>query len=153
MTISGGCQRCYSNKATRITSAQLKTLNTLPISLVAAPGAGFAILPMSISLVYNFLTAAYTNVNNPSITWGTSNSNPGWDYPNISFQLNNVQNLFLGAASFFVSGAVIAPDVSTSPVALSVFANQPITFNDTQAWASGSGSAIITVVYVTVPTV
>lgn len=42
-----------------LTSAQIRALNTTPIALVPAMGAGFAILPIAIVGRMNFLTAAY----------------------------------------------------------------------------------------------
>lgn len=52
------------NKITRtLTDAQIKALPTTGITIHVAPGAGFRIKPVAISLVGKFTAGAYTNVN------------------------------------------------------------------------------------------
>lgn len=51
-------------KKTTVTAAQIRALNTTPITLVAAPGAGYAIQPLGFMLKYTYATAVFaTNTN------------------------------------------------------------------------------------------
>jgi len=61
--------------AVTLTSAQLKALHGTPVTLLAAPGAGFALYPVHIILEYKFVTTAYT-INGDSIKfdYGSSGS-------------------------------------------------------------------------------
>ena len=65
---SGGIQ---FSKVT-ITSAQLLAMNTTPITLVSAPGAGKVIIPYSVLLRYRFGTTEY--LTNTSITLSPNSS-------------------------------------------------------------------------------
>ncbi len=47
----------------QLTNAQIKALPTTPITLVAAPGAGFRVKPISVTLQLSATVAAYTNIN------------------------------------------------------------------------------------------
>lgn len=49
----------YRSAKVTVSSAELLAISTTPKVLIAAPGAGKFILPLSISIKYNYLTAAY----------------------------------------------------------------------------------------------
>ena len=48
----------YTGKIS-VSSAELLAINSVPKTLVAAPGAGFVLIPITAVGVYSFLTAAY----------------------------------------------------------------------------------------------
>lgn len=61
--LAGGGSGLIWDKVT-ITSSQLLSMNTTLVDIVAAPGAGIAILPYSVLLYYRFGTSEYlTNLN------------------------------------------------------------------------------------------
>ena len=51
-----------TTKTVTITSAQLKDLRANPVELVPAPGLGYAIVPVSVFMDYNYGSIAYTGV-------------------------------------------------------------------------------------------
>lgn len=62
--ISTSTAQIIVTQKTSITSAQIKALNTTPITVVAAPGAGYAVQALSFLLKYTYATAVYaTNTN------------------------------------------------------------------------------------------
>tara|TARA_R110002020_G_scaffold465404_1_gene686776 strand:+ start:592 stop:1098 length:507 start_codon:yes stop_codon:yes gene_type:complete len=50
----------FSFEKTSLTTAQIGQLNTTPITLVAAPGAGKVLIPISVVIRYNYGTAGMT---------------------------------------------------------------------------------------------
>ena len=57
-----------------ISSAQILALNSSPITLVAAPGAGFTIMPETVLIQYVFVTAGYTGDITPVVIVDTANA-------------------------------------------------------------------------------
>ena len=55
-----GTNATFRRVLLNITAAQLKAIKATPLTLVAAPGAGLAIIPVSVFYKYNFLTTAFT---------------------------------------------------------------------------------------------
>ena len=49
----------YHYKRTEVSSAQILTLNSAPLELVEAPGAGYVLSPMEMIIDYQFETIAY----------------------------------------------------------------------------------------------
>jgi len=63
----GGSSESLLKTATvELTDAQIKTLPTTPFELVAAQGAGKAIIPVSCIAISNFTAGAYTNITGAS---------------------------------------------------------------------------------------
>lgn len=127
----------------RIPSASLVTLNTVPVPIVAAPGANKAIIPISAVAVELFLTAAYTNITAPDLYTSAGTSGPHWGMSTAW------TTLFGLGASAVVQAAVVMSAHSTT----AALANVGLYLADSTAWATGAGSAVISVAYIVVPTV
>ena len=61
----------FSFTKNSITTAQLKSLNTTPVTLVTAPGVGKVIVPISIVIKYNYAGAAMTVNDDLNIVQGS----------------------------------------------------------------------------------
>ena len=57
----------YHYTKVEVSSAEILTLFSAPVSLVAAPGAGKILIPINAICSYNFVTTAYGNVNDDPI--------------------------------------------------------------------------------------
>jgi len=57
-----------------ISSAQILALNSSPVILVAAPGAGFTIMPETVLVQYIFVTTSYTGDITPVVIVDTANA-------------------------------------------------------------------------------
>ena len=62
----------FSFEKTSLTTAQIGQLNTTPIKLVAAPGAGKVIVPISVVIRYNYGTAGMTGNRTLDIVQGST---------------------------------------------------------------------------------
>jgi len=85
-----------------LSSAQILSLNTSPITVVTAPGAGYAIEVISCSFKYTFVTAPYTGYVGITVTTDTSGS------PQFAFSNT------LGGSSNFVKGEAYTPATNYS---------------------------------------
>ena len=61
----------FDFEKTSLTTAQLKSLNTTPVTLVTAPGVGKVIVPISIVIKYNYAGAAMTVNDDLNIVQGS----------------------------------------------------------------------------------
>jgi hypothetical protein len=122
-----------SVKQVTLTAAQIITLNTVPVPLVAAPGAGKAIIVYGMLFQYKFGTIQFT---------GGGTVNP----------------VHHGAATNLLTGAVAAATIQAAANALvsagSAAVALPITVNvgidllaNTGNFAAGDGTAIVTLFY------
>jgi hypothetical protein len=68
--VTGDCT-CIKTVKVSLSSAQILDSNTTPIELIAAPGAGLAIIPISVVVKYTYITAAYATNTSPSIFFDT----------------------------------------------------------------------------------
>lgn len=108
-------------RKTSVTSAQIKALNTTPITLVAAQGSGYAIQPLSVLFHYNYSTAAYATNTNLQVWYN--------GYTNNLITSNTV---LLGVASTYslslpVSGTLTAADLDNKALVLTVLTGDPVT--------------------------
>ena len=123
---------------TNLSTSQILALNATPVTLIAAPGAGLAIIPLSTFGSLTFVTAQYASAGSVRLKYGA-----------VAAQtLTNVTAATLAAASQVgwddnagLTGTAVA---SIANVALSVDASAAIT--------TGAGSLRVTVSYYVVST-
>lgn len=123
--------------STNIASAALLTLGTTPVTLVAAPGAGLVVIPVSVVGSLSFVTAAYTNAGTLTVGWNGANG----------VTVTNVNGALIAAASQV--GAT--GGLSLGTIARASVANLALTLQSSGAVAAGSGSFNVTVLYCVVP--
>lgn len=58
--IAGGNGAPVLSSVINLTSAQVKSMVATPVTLVPAPGAGYTIVPLSVTVDYKYITTAYT---------------------------------------------------------------------------------------------
>jgi hypothetical protein len=122
-----------------IGSAQILAGNTTPVQLVAAPGAGLAIIPISAVVKYTYITAAYATNTSQVIYLDTLN---GSDNALILIQTMLAQ----AANKSAVRSANSAVDEN------SIIANKALMWAiETGNPTAGSGRLDITVIYTTIP--
>lgn len=126
-----------------LTSSQIKNLTTVPITLIAAPGANKYIELVSVSVVYLYGTTTYTAGATTFIGYGNGTSVIG--------------GLASGFATTTFTGGVsqVSFQAANQPQADSVtsIVNQPITTaNFTTDFATGDGTAYVHLSYRVVPT-
>jgi hypothetical protein len=122
-----------------IGSAQILAGNTTPVQLIAAPGAGLAIIPISAVVKYTYITAAYATNTSQVIYLDTLN---GSDNVLILIQTMLAQ----AANKSAVRSANSAVDEN------SIIANKALMWAiETGNPTAGSGRLDITVIYTTIP--
>lgn len=127
-----------------LTSAQIKALVASPVTLIAAPGANKVIELQSVTIIYNFLTTAYTAGATTFIAYGNGQGAQG-----------ALSSGFTAAQTFTPASS----HINTQPVqaqleqALANAVNQPIvTINSATEFATGDGDAWVHLTYRIVPT-
>jgi hypothetical protein len=129
--VSAGGNNDLQVSTVRLSSSQLQHLSSSPVQLVAPPGAGKAILPISITLAYTFDTAAYTNVDAPILAT-TDFYGPDWG-AEIGWAA-----VFEGGSSKFIQ----APVNLNGSDPLTSMDNKGLYFLDDQDWANGDGTRL-----------
>ena len=122
-----------------IGSAQILAGNTTPVQLIAAPGAGLAIIPISVVVKYTYITAAYATNTIQSIYFDT---------------------LDIGANNLIDFGSILTETANKSAIRIvqSAIDENSVIANKALMWAiqngnptAGSGRLNITVIYTTIP--
>lgn len=127
ITTSSALQRA---KVT-LTSAQILALNTTPITLVAAPGAGYYVSVSEVLAYLTFNTTAYTGTNAANITYTNGSG---------AAATGTLASSFLDSSS---SAAVKAVGVAVTPVA-----NAPIVISvGTANPAAGDSTITVDIAY------
>ena len=122
-----------------IGSAQILAGNTTPVQLVAAPGAGLAIIPISAVVKYTYITAAYATNTSQVIYLDTLNGSD-----NV---LILIQTMLAQAAN---KSAVRSANSDVEEN--SIIANKALMWAiETGNPTAGSGRLDITVIYTTIP--
>lgn len=115
-----------------ITAAQALALNTTPITLVAAQGAGTIIQVEAVYVNVTFNSAAYTGNNNMEIRYTNgSGVKASADVPYATIQTAS------GVGYYYAIGASGVPVANAPIVAATPVAN----------WAAGDSPIVVTVVY------
>lgn len=119
-----------------LTSAQILAANATPITLVAAPGAGLAVVVNAVT--YNLVAggAQYATGTAGGLYYGTSAGQ--------AIDTHGVTTLNSAASS----AAIYLPLVAN--VAVASVVNQPVVFTATAAFTTGTGTASINVDYIIV---
>ena len=101
----GGGGASVVKKATvTLTDAQIKALPTTAVTLVAAPGMGFAVWPLHAMLVANFPDGGYTS--------------GGADYFTIGTSVDGAEEM--GATTYTITDGTLAPLLNTISSAASL---------------------------------
>lgn len=134
--------------AATLSSAQILALNSTPVTVVPAPGAGLTLVPILTYAELVFVTAAYTAGGQVDLiyTGDTGLTKPHYTLAaaaTITAAVNTVQaELFGGNSPSFTATAANAG----TNLGLDVRA-------ETANFATGSGTLNITIIYATVPVV
>lgn len=129
--ITGGASLPITTTA--IASAALLTLNGTPVTLVAAPGAGLVIVPVSVTGSLTFVTAGYTNAGTLSVGWNGAN---GLTVTNVN-----------GALTAAANQVGVTGGLSLGTIARASVANLALTLQSSGAVAAGGGSFVVTTQY------
>lgn len=110
-----------------LTSAQLLSLNTTPVQLVAAPGAGKYIVPIHMSFDYTYVSTTYTTATVQ--TYETSDkSGPITNNSSfLGFTTNTIRQLYTTGAA----GGGIITYVANQPLMIYITVADPTTGNGT----------------------
>jgi hypothetical protein len=127
-----------------LTTAQIKALHGTPIQIVAAPSAGQVLVPIAATLQYKFLTAAYTNTSGASIMIAASAVLGTTNEP-IQFVATGLIDQTASQFAIGASDSEAMPITAVSAAALLV-GNE----GGSGEFATGSGTAIITLWYMTI---
>ena len=142
LNIAGGTNAFIPLVATgTLSAAQILSLNTNPVTVINAPGVGFAIVVSSYTLNYIYggiqyqsggsIKLSYSSLGKPSVF---SDSVP----PNLSSDSGNVvYTQYPSASTLFSSG---------------FYANESVVFtNDTTNYTTGNGTANYSIIYQILP--
>jgi hypothetical protein len=134
---AGGTARHHIVRAI-LTNAEIKALPTTPIDIVSAPGSGFRIKPIAVSLTGSFAAGAYTNINTTFAAIGVQNTTT--DYMCNPLVNNSTAGAITDVSTFLALGYVSCVDLS--PVAIFPSANGSISVAATIAKASNDNSPL-----------
>jgi hypothetical protein len=122
-----------------IGSAQILAGNTTPVQLIAAPGAGLAIIPISAVVKYTYITAAYATNTTQSIYFDT-----------LDIEDNRLISISTILAQTANKSAIVSANSPTN--GNSIIANKALMWAiETGNPTAGSGRLDITVIYTTIP--
>lgn len=115
-----------------LSSADIKSLNSSPKTIINAPGAGKIIVPVNMMISYTYGTAAYTSGGNLFFEWNTA-------------ACTSAAN----SSVFTTAASTVAQFVPTNTTATQTAAgNQALRLtNQTANFATGDGTAVVTVWY------
>lgn len=115
-----------------LSSADIKSLNSSPKTIINAPGSGKIIVPINMMISYTYGTAAYTSGGNLFFEWGSAAATSA-----------------ANSTVFTTASNTVGQFVPTNTVATAAAAgNQAFRLtNQTANFATGDGTAVVTVWY------
>jgi len=125
--------------AVNLAASDLLHLNSAPKTLIAAPGIGKAIWPLSLICVYKFGTAAFANVgsgiliNWAGVTGGDAFAGDATLWALTTDQIENFASVYAKRS-------------------LANVENLALVAHDTQDWTTGDGAAVINLTYAVIST-
>jgi hypothetical protein len=125
-----------------LSAAQLRVLHSSPVEIVAAPGAGKAIVPVFLALSFTAGAAHYT-----------SSVIPGLYYNADTSSTDLCATLWRAALISAVDRFVFGLDGASVNNFLASVANKNLAFTDTADAITGDGTAVVTMGYTIVDTV
>ncbi len=118
-----------------ISSAELLAMDTVPVELVAAPGAGIVIVPQgNVSFQYRFVSTPYSG----AIQWDFLHG------ATESFSAVVGDALLLNAAAEQLGFALIGPGIVDDPA---IFENMELNLGLSSAVTGGDGDLVVTIQY------
>jgi hypothetical protein len=154
-SVSSGSTSTQTQVTMSFTSAQLLALNTTPITLVAATGAGTMIIVESVIYEYTRVTTDYNTNSDGGIFYGTPaglSNNAGSDDRGVTTAaINGGSSMIIAAPTCYAAGS---SSFSFLPVKITRAAaeNQPIMFGAPSSsiyspYVGGDGTMTITIAY------
>jgi len=116
---SGGGGGSVLSATVELTDAQIKTLPTTPVELVAAQGSGKAIIPISCIAISDFSGGAYTNITGASWQLAVDGDNPIGSPFDAFAALGDVGNIYvcqIACNDFYTGAGDFAGSSITYPV-------------------------------------
>jgi len=124
-----------------LSNAEVLSLHSSPVQLLAAPGAGFMHIVLSAVFVYKYGTTAFYDGPGPTYIYG-SNVNDFWATVGTSF-LNGTSDLISNATMQNGGSGIYEAD-------LTEFENQPVNLQSSADPTVGDGTLTVILTYVTV---
>jgi hypothetical protein len=128
------------NVVVEVSSAELLAINSSPIEIIPAPGAGKIVVPVSTVVFYYFGSVPYDNVSSPNLYWGpysNSNSlNSLFGFANVVVAESDKFSQYAGDAGYGYP--------------LDQIINAPIVLADSANWINGDGTLKFLVTYNTI---
>ena len=146
-TLSAPALATLRTEAVTLTSAQIENLAVTHVPVVAAPGAGKMLVPLSATFQYRFGTTPYSPANQAEpvigLVWGSSESDVAFGGSQVGFLDQSVNRVMQGGdGPLFIGAAVVDNETAFVDVPLEVAASGDP--------SGGDGTIVVTVAYTTI---
>ena len=138
-----------STQSVTLTSAQIDALATTPVQIVAAPGTGKMLVPLSATFHYKFGTTPYTPAAQTQPVLGVvyGNTVPSYDVAfggsQVGFLDQSVNRIMVGGEGTFFVGAAVVDDQTE-------IANQGLYVSASGNPSGGDGTIVVIVSFITI---